>query len=151
MLKNNGWIPLGKCPPKVIPYPASERHVNGTFRPKDMARPVLSVSGPEVLEGDQILVWHALQGAFVCRAEEWKKNRFFQCWKRIPKTEWILSAERKPNAMDGDGNRCVMVRYQDGRCRITGWHQYQHDNSWDAWQRTPEPPEGYLEMRKNNY
>lgn len=122
---NNGWIPLRECPPAAA---ESEKGKIPT-----------------------LLMWHVYQGVMPCRADEWRKNRFFVYWRPVPDIGWISTAERVPGNTDKDRDNCVLARDIDGRIKVTGWHQFETNHTLTHWMRTPEPPDDFRELRAQSY
>lgn len=99
----------------------------------------------------QLLVWHVFQGAFCIRYEKRHSNRFYTHWKALPGKGWTDSAKRKPSAEDADIHGCVLAKKDDGSMKITGWHQFDHEESYTHWMPTPEGPESAKEYRDKSW
>ena len=106
---------------------------------------------PPVEDERWILVWHVYQGVMPCRAEEWRRNRFFIYWRPVPEIGWTRAADHRPDKRDADEQNCVLAQDADGRIKVTGWHQFQTNYALTRWTRTPEPPDDYRELRTKIY
>ena len=103
---------------------------------------------PTEEDGERVLVWHIYQGAMAERREQCDKNRFYSHWRRISAEGWISARERMPTREDGDEQNCVLARHEYDGIKVTGWHQFGREKYYTHWMRTPEPPEGHIDMRK---
>jgi hypothetical protein len=95
-----------------------------------------------------LLIWHVFRGVI---AEKWENRHdttMFTHWRPMPRTGWISAKEHLPTAEDADVLCCVLARHEFDGLRVTGWRQFQYDNHWTHWQRTPEPPVDYKEYSK---
>lgn len=105
-------------------------------------------------DGDKngkVLAWHAYQGAMMCRWDYYTKNQFHVYWMPIADATarpWIVAAERLPTEEDADALNCVLAKDDQGEISVTGWHQFGWNNALSHWQRLPEPPGDYRELRR---
>lgn len=100
-----------------------------------------------------VLFWHAFQGALVDVCVACYDNRFYTHWRTIDDSAWIKSADRLPTIDDADActQRCVIAENTHGDVRTIGWFNLNRQNGWTRWQRIPDPPQGYQELRKDKY
>ncbi len=77
------------------------------------------------------------------------RNRFITHWREIDSGKWIDSNRRKPTKQDADEYDCVISRNRWDEVSMAGWHRFEAESTLTGWQRPPEPPEGYEELRRN--
>lgn len=106
---------------------------------------------PTEADGETVLMWHAFQATMPEKPEDWHRNRFYVYWQPVPEIGWTRTAERMPERQDADENNCVLAKDADGRVKVTGWHQFEHNPYLTRWMRTPAPPDDRKELRQKNY
>lgn len=102
-------------------------------------------------ETGKIFVWHAYQGAMLCRWDHYTRNSFHVYWMPIADTAgkpWMVAAEKMPTKEDADGLSCVFAKDIRGEISVTGWHQFEWNKSLTHWKPLPEPPSDYRELRR---
>jgi hypothetical protein len=109
---------------------------------------------PTEADGDgsgKVMVWHAYQGAMLCRWDEYSKNPFFFYWMPVSDATdkpWIKAAEKGPTKGDADALNCVLAKDRHDDISVTGWHQFGWNNTLVCWLPLPGPPSDYIELRR---
>lgn len=94
-----------------------------------------------------ILAWHVFNGTMVTDTKSIRKNRFFMLWQETP-WAWVDVKEREPGREDADGSGRVLILDKFGNIRLKSWRQWPFAENVDRWQRLPEAPENFEELRK---
>ena len=97
---------------------------------------------------ETVLVWHTYHGALAERADRTRANRYYTHWQEIG-DGWIATARRLPGPDDADEFNCVLAMDTLGETRVAGWHRIVEYGEFLCWQRLPDPPQRYREMRRH--
>lgn len=109
---------------------------------------------PAEADGDsagKVFAWHVYQGVMLTHWRDFAKNSFNVYWMRVSDGApgpWITAAERLPTKGDSDAQNCVLAKDAHGGISVTGFHQFDWNGTLQYWQRLPEPPSDYKELRK---
>lgn len=108
----------------------------------------IEISKHPIAAGDApVIVWHVYSGVMVEQRDRAATNRFMTHWREIDAEAWIDTEDRRPTREDADAYDCVISQNRWGDVGMAGWHRFEHEPILTRWQRAPDPPANFRELR----